>query len=134
MKRSIIAVAIAGLVCAATPSATLGDSKMSFDPTGTRNVTPYEQLALEKAVRLGLTMCLINLIVEHATVVGGDQTQTLSDIKAALKSTAESLNLEARNPAGGKVEISSQIRENVSRLIDLAINDAQKRMSKSANP
>jgi hypothetical protein len=92
-----------------------------------------EQLALEKAVRLGVISCLINLIVEHARVVGGDQTKALNDIKRALKNTASSLKVNAKDDAGGDVDISDFVQLNVAKLVESAINDAQKRLGKSVH-
>ena len=46
-----------------------------------------EQLALEKGVRMGICACLTNLVVEHAKVVGGDQSKALATIRAALDNT-----------------------------------------------
>ncbi len=44
-----------------------------------------EQLALEKAVRLGLCTCVIDLIVEYAKSKGGNRSKALAAIQTSMK-------------------------------------------------
>jgi hypothetical protein len=89
-----------------------------------------EQLALEKAVRLGLCACFINLVCEHARIVGGNQSTALADIETAMKNTASSLKVNAKDAAGDNVEISDIIQQNVTKMIEQIIRDAKKRLLK----
>jgi hypothetical protein len=92
-----------------------------------------EQLALEKAIRLGLCACLINLICEHARVVGGDQSKALADIETAMKNTASSLKVNAKDDAGDNVDVSDIIQHNVTKMVEQVFVDAKKRLLKSVH-
>jgi len=92
-----------------------------------------QQLAIETAVRLGLCGCMINLIVEHARVVGGDQSKAIETIRGALNKTASSIKVSAKDTAGGAPDISEFVQQNVSKLLDQCCKDAQKRIEKSAH-
>ena len=92
-----------------------------------------QQLALETAVRLGLIACLRELIVQHAKVVGGDQTKAIGDIQFALTNTISSLKVNAKDEAGGSPDISAFIQKNVQKMIDRVCKDALARSSKAVH-
>ncbi len=89
-----------------------------------------EQLAIEKAVRLGIIACFINLVAQHARVVGGDKTRAIADIQAALSKTVSSLKVNATDATGADAQISEFIQASVQKILESICRDALKQLSK----
>jgi hypothetical protein len=90
-----------------------------------------EQLALETAIRLGLVACFINLVAQHARVIGGDNpSKALGEIQSAMRHTVSSLKVNAKDAGGGSPDISDFVQRNVNKMLDQAFLDAQKQLSR----
>jgi hypothetical protein len=89
-----------------------------------------EQLALEKAVRLGLCACVIDLVVEQAKLKGGNRSKALAAIQTSMKKTASSLKVKAKDSKGGSPDISEVIQKNVTKMLDQVFKEAEKALAK----
>lgn len=97
-------------------------------PHRTKKQELQEKLVFEQCIRIGICTCLMDIIQEHAKLIGGDQQKVVADIESGLRKTAASLKIEAKDIKGDIQNISPIIQKGMEQMLDQVFRDVRKKL------